>query len=430
MKKILFLFLAACFFFSCEKETIVIPQQHAGRTVLAFFWADNSLNSSLRNNIQTMMQGLQAMKDSAALLVYWDGEASDISWPEPCIVEYVTNGQGGINSLSKGTTDAMMADKNTSIYDLIGIGNIRKKYPPQTSTEKTVMQTVIGDMMSAYPSESYGIIFGSHGSGWLPTITGTRSIGQDGGRYSSDTALIPELAEVLRTVNPQKFDFVLFDACMMGCAEVYYELKDAARYCIASVLDIPAAGFPYASVMPYLYEKGEFLHTLILSPPRSGKTTLLRDMIRQISDGTGFNGGLTVGVVDERSEIGACYQGEPQNELGIRTDILDCCPKALGMMMMIRTMSPQVIAVDEIGSREDLAAMEYVMNCGCKLIATVHGNSIDDIRQKPVLRRLVQERWFERYVLLSGRGKPGNVEEIYDARGTRLYPSGRSIYGS
>ncbi len=70
MKKILFLFLAACFFFSCEKETIVIPQQHAGRTVLAFFWADNSLNSSLRDNIQTMMQGLQAMKDSAALLVY------------------------------------------------------------------------------------------------------------------------------------------------------------------------------------------------------------------------------------------------------------------------------------------------------------------------------------------------------------------------
>ena len=116
------------------------------------------------------------------------------------------------------------------------------------------MQTVIGDMMSVYPSESYGIIFGSHGSGWLPTITGTRSIGQDGGRYSSDTALIPELAEVLRTVNPQKFDFVLFDACMMGCAEVYYELKDAAKYCIASVLDIPAAGFPYASVMPYLYE--------------------------------------------------------------------------------------------------------------------------------------------------------------------------------
>lgn len=95
MKKILFLFLAACFFFSCEKETIVIPQQHAGRTVLAFFWADNSLNSSLRDNIQTMMQGLQAMKDSAALLVYWDGEASDISWPEALYRRICNQWSGG-----------------------------------------------------------------------------------------------------------------------------------------------------------------------------------------------------------------------------------------------------------------------------------------------------------------------------------------------
>lgn len=286
MKKILLLFLVALFLFSCEKETIVVPQRHAGRTVLAFFWADtdNGLNSALRNNIQTMMQGLQAMTDSATLLVYWDGQSSDANWPEPCIVEYVTNGRGGINSLSKGTIDAMMADKNTSIYDLIGIGEIKKKYSSQTSTEKAVMQTVIGDMMSAYPSQSYGIIFGSHGSGWLPTITGTRSIGQDGGQFSSDTALIPELAEVLRTVNPQKFDFVLFDACMMGCAEVYYELKDAARYCIASVLDIPGAGFPYANVMPYLYENAikDYLETIC------------RDYI----DYYNYNGWGTISAVD------------------------------------------------------------------------------------------------------------------------------------
>lgn len=183
-------------------------------------------------------------------------------------------------------------------------------------------------------------------------------------------------------------------------------------------------------VLPYLYEKKKILHTLIVSPPRCGKTTLLRDVIRQISNGTGPAAGMTVGVVDERSEIGACYQGVPQNELGIRTDILDCCPKALGMMMLIRTMSPQVIAVDEIGSREDLEAMEYVMNCGCKLIATVHGNSIDDIRQKPVLRRLIQERWFERYVVLNNYERPGSVGQIYDARGTRLYPAGENAYGS
>ena len=80
---------------------------------------------------------------------------------------------------------------------------------------------------------------------------------------------------------------------------------------------------------------------------------------------------MNVGVVDERSEIGACYMGVPQNELGIRTDILDCCPKAKGMMMLIRSMSPQVIAVDEIGSKEDLEAISHVISCGCKLIATV-----------------------------------------------------------
>lgn len=175
-------------------------------------------------------------------------------------------------------------------------------------------------------------------------------------------------------------------------------------------------------VLPYLYnESGDICHTLILSPPRCGKTTLLRDMIRQISNGSGERQGMTVGVVDERSEIGACCQGIPQNELGIRTDVLDCCPKAKGMMMLIRTMSPRVIAVDEIGSREDIDAIEYVMNCGCKLIATVHGSSIDDLKQKPVLRRLVEERIFERYIVLNNIGKVGNVDQIFDSRGTPLY---------
>lgn len=174
------------------------------------------------------------------------------------------------------------------------------------------------------------------------------------------------------------------------------------------------------AVMPYLFEQGEILHTLIISPPRCGKTTLLRDIIRQLSNGTDIEPGITVGVVDERSEIGACYQGIPQNELGIRTDILDCCPKAQGMMMLIRTMSPGVIAVDEVGSRDDLEAIKYVMNCGCKLIATVHGNSIEDLKLKPVLGQLVKERWFERYLILNNRGRIGNVAEIYNSRGSQL----------
>lgn len=170
-------------------------------------------------------------------------------------------------------------------------------------------------------------------------------------------------------------------------------------------------------VLPWLYEGKEICHTLILSPPGAGKTTLLRDLIRQISDGSGGRRGITVGVVDERSELAACYQGVPQNDLGIRTDVLDGCPKAYGMRMLIRSMAPRVVAVDEIGSREDLEAMEAVMNCGCRLIATVHGSCMEDLKRKPALERLFKEQWFGRYIVLEPKGKePGRIR-IYDGRG-------------
>lgn len=174
-------------------------------------------------------------------------------------------------------------------------------------------------------------------------------------------------------------------------------------------------------VMPYIEADKEIYHTLIVSPPRCGKTTILRDIIRQVSDGDDRREGLNVGVVDERSEIAACHLGIPQNDLGIRTDILDCCPKASGMLMLIRSMSPRIIAVDEIGSREDIEAIEYVINCGCKLMATVHGNSVDDLRTKPVLRKLVEERIFERYIVLNNKGSVGNVGAIFDAFGNNLF---------
>jgi len=174
-------------------------------------------------------------------------------------------------------------------------------------------------------------------------------------------------------------------------------------------------------ILPYVLEEGNICHTMIISPPGGGKTTLLRDMIRQLSNGISGVKGYSVGVVDERSEIGACYMGVPQNDLGMRTDILDCCPKAVGMMMLIRSMSPDIIAVDEIGTKEDMIALEYAINCGCKMIATVHGSSVEDILSKPLIGRLVKEKIFERFIILSAKKNVGYVEAICDSRGTVIF---------
>ncbi len=174
------------------------------------------------------------------------------------------------------------------------------------------------------------------------------------------------------------------------------------------------------SLLPYITKNRQVCHTLIISPPCCGKTTLIRDLIRQISDGNRYVKGCSVGVVDERSELGGCYLGIAQNHLGTRTDILDCCPKAEGMIMLIRSMSPQVIAVDEIGTVEDIHAIEYAMHCGCRLIASVHGLDMEEAKKKPVLGELIRRRMFERYVVLGNGEHPGEIRGIYDERGSVL----------
>ncbi len=173
------------------------------------------------------------------------------------------------------------------------------------------------------------------------------------------------------------------------------------------------------SVFKYLLDnRGEFMNTLIVSPPQCGKTTMLRDIVRSLSYGRGdYNfRGVKVGVVDERSELGACYLGVPQNDLGPRTDILDGCPKADGIMMLIRAMSPQVIATDEIGRREDSYAIEEALMAGIKLITTVHGNSLEDLYCKPVIGQLIKDKVFERVLILSNRPEVGTIEKIIDGR--------------
>ncbi len=166
-------------------------------------------------------------------------------------------------------------------------------------------------------------------------------------------------------------------------------------------------------VMPFLYQRGELMNTLLISPPGCGKTTLLRDMVRQISNGNAYGSGKCVGIVDERSEIAGCYQGKPQNDVGIRTDVLDACPKALGMMLLLRGMSPQVIAIDELGGTADSEALRTASSCGCKLLATVHGTGLEDVRRREGMEKLFQEGIFQRFFIL---GKKNGRCAVLDMR--------------
>lgn len=169
-------------------------------------------------------------------------------------------------------------------------------------------------------------------------------------------------------------------------------------------------------------EEGNIYNSLIIGPPLSGKTTLLRDMVRLISDGDERYGlkGKKVALVDERSEIAGAYNGIPQNKIGKRTDLLDNCPKARGMLLLIRAMSPEVLAVDEIGHREDVLALEEVINAGAKILCTIHGRDYYSVLQRPSLQGLLAGKAFERYIILSNRAGIGTVEMVLDASGKEV----------
>lgn len=168
-------------------------------------------------------------------------------------------------------------------------------------------------------------------------------------------------------------------------------------------------------ILPYIRQKGRIYSTLLFSEPGAGKTTLLRDCIRLLSTGTQGVQGAKVCVVDERSEIAACHLGIPQNDLGPRTDVLDGAGKAEGMLMLLRSMSPQILAVDELGGEEDFAAVEQAIYAGCRVIGTVHAGSVEELARKPYLHHWVKHQVFQRYIGIN-RGMDGTRSiQVFDA---------------
>lgn len=243
---LLVIVLAACSNEIPEQQ----PAKRSGRTVLAYLISNNagtSLDNDLRNNVIDMYTALGNMKESCTLLVFYRPYTGDIPLSNPTLMSFYTDGRGNVNN------QPVLSGDNLTFEAVCQIAQ-KKEYTmnSQIATDPAVMKEVFTDMQIVAPSDSYGLILGSHASGWMKgNSVQSKAFGDDDG-YNID---IPDLAGVLKNSFSEKLDFVLFDACMMGTAEVGYELKEVTSYCIASVMETPALGFPYKQVFSYLYSE-------------------------------------------------------------------------------------------------------------------------------------------------------------------------------
>lgn len=177
-----------------------------------------------------------------------------------------------------------------------------------------------------------------------------------------------------------------------------------------------------AQLIPWMKREKGWYHTILFSEPGVGKTTCLRDLIRIFSSGEGLHRGYKVGVVDERSEIAACHMGVPQNDLGLRCDVLDNCPKSVGMRMLLRSMSPEILAVDELSGEEDFEMVQEAMRSGVYVIGTMHAGSIKELLSRKEMEIGKMEQGAIRLIEI-GRKQKKRRYHVYDQKGGLLWES-------
>ena len=242
---LLVIVLAACSNEIPEQQ----PAKRSGRTVLAYLISNSpkSLEGNLQDNVVDMYMALAEIKDSCTLLVFYRPQEYSSYLDVPTLLCFDTDGRGNINNLPAVTGTDLTFESVCQVAQ-------KKEYTmnSQIATDPVVMEEVLKDMQKIAPSDSYGLILGSHASGWMKgNSVQSKAFGDDDG-YNIN---IPDLADVLKNSFSEKLDFVLFDACMMGTAEVGYELKEITSHCIASVMETPALGFPYKQIFSYLYSE-------------------------------------------------------------------------------------------------------------------------------------------------------------------------------
>ena len=186
-----------------------------------------------------------------------------------------------------------------------------------------------------------------------------------------------------------------------------FRILEPTSFCFRIPREVVGCG---ERVLQRLWQGKQFANTLVISPPGMGKTTLIRDLARLLSEGVPGHRPLSVAVVDTRMEIAAARSGVPQLSVGCRTDVLSGCPKDTGMRIAVRTLAPDVIVCDEIGTEADAMALRLAAVSGVSVLASAHGRDDSDPERNPSLAPLFREGYFGNRVVLGEI--PGKVLRI------------------